>query len=114
MPIKRVIVAGAGVVDIKDAQGQFEIMRADSCDDVERLLDRNRTVGLVCTDVRLPDGNWCDILRLVVNLRMSAEVRVIGCNGAPALRLQVRPRRCSLFALDAALRQAYAATEASA
>jgi hypothetical protein len=107
MSVNRVIVAGAGVVDTKeDAGNHFEIMRVDSCGDVERLLNRNRSVRLVCTDVRLPDGNWCDILRLVVNRRMSAEVRVIGCSGAPALRLQVRPRRCSILALSSALREA--------
>ena len=103
MSIHRVIVAGAGVVDTKeDTHRNFEIMRADSCNDVERLLDRDRSVGLVCTDLKLPDGNWCDILRLVLGLRMSVEVRVIGRNGAPALRFQVRRRRCSVLALDAA------------
>jgi hypothetical protein len=87
MSVNRVIVAGAGVVEAKaNGANHVEIMRADSCGDVERLLDRNRTVRLVCTDVRLPDGNWCDILRLVFNRRMAAELRVIGCNGAPALR----------------------------
>lgn len=104
MSIHKVIVAGAGVVNTEeDARGNFEIMRADSCNDVERLLDRDRTVGLVCTDAKLPDGNWCDILRLVISLRMSVEVRVIGRNGAPSLRFQVKPRRCSLLALSPAL-----------
>jgi hypothetical protein len=112
MSIQRVIVAGAGVVDTKeDGRRHFEIMRAESCNDVQRLLDRDRTVGLVCTDVRLPDGSWCDILRLVVNLRMSAEVRVIGRNGAPALRLQVRPRRCSVLASNTVLREDSALSE---
>lgn len=107
MSVNRVIVAAAGVVDVqKDPRSHFEIMRAESCGAAERLLHRNRTVNLVCTDVRLPDGNWCDILRLVVNLGMSAEVRVIGCDGHPALRLKVRPRRCSILALGAALREA--------
>jgi hypothetical protein len=107
MSVNRVIVAGVGVVDTReDAGDHFEIMRADSCDDAAHLLDRNRSVRLVCTDVTLPDGNWCDILRLVVNLRMSAEVRVIGRRGAPALRLQVKPRSCCVIALGSALREA--------
>lgn len=109
MSVNRIIVAGAGVMDAKEHAGNhLEIMRAESCGDVERLLNRNRTVRLVCTDVRLPDGNWCDILRLVVDLRMSTELRVIGRSGAPALRLQVSPRRCSIQALGSALREASA------
>lgn len=111
MSVNRVIVAGAGIVDTNEgARDHFEIMRAESCGDVERLLSRDRTVCLVCTDVKLPDGNWCDVLRLVVDRRMSAEVRVMGCSGSPALRLQVRPRRCSIVALSSALREASAIT----
>lgn len=109
MSVDRVIVAGTGAVDTREAAGRhLEIMRADSCGDVEYLLRRNRAVRLVCTDVRLPDGGWCDVLRLVVNLRMSAELRVIGRSGAPALRLQVRPTRCSIEALGSALLEASA------
>lgn len=109
MSVNRVIVAGAGIVDITEgARNHFEIMRAESCGEVERLLNRDRTVRLVCTDLKLPDGNWCDVLRLVVNRRMSAEVRVMGCSGVPALRVEVRPRRCSIVALSSALREASA------
>lgn len=104
MSIQKVIVAGGGVVNTEeDSRRSFEIMRADSCTDVERLLDRDRTVGLVCTDAKLPDGNWCDILRLVLSLRMSVELRVIGRNGAPSLRFQVKPRRCSMLAMNPAM-----------
>lgn len=42
MSVNRIIVAGAGVMDAKEHAGNhLEIMRAESCGDVERLLNRN-------------------------------------------------------------------------
>ncbi len=82
-----------------------DIVRARSYRDLERLLEEDSNVHLVCTDVTLPDGTWCDVLRLLISARMTGEVRVLGADGRTVLRLEVAPRLCSVRAFDSALHQ---------
>ena len=104
MSASKVIVVGDGIVDTDEGLPRhLDILRVDSCRDVKRLLERDSSVHLVCPDVESRDGNWCDVLRLVVDQRVSAEVRVLGWDGHTVLGLEVNPRGCSVSTVDAAL-----------
>jgi hypothetical protein len=109
IPNKTILVGGtAPAADDGPAGWQRDIVRANSYRDLQRLLEQDSTVHLVCTDMTLPDGNWCDVLRLVISARMTGEVRVVGVDGRTVLRLEVAPRICSVRAFDAAMHQSLA------
>ena len=87
---------------------QPKMVRADSYRDLQLLLQRDSNVSLLCTDVTLPDGDWCDVLRLAVSARMTGEIRVVGADGRTVLRLEMGPRLCSVQAFDPAMHQSLA------
>lgn len=104
-PNKTILVGGSP----GDFAGwQADIVRASSYRDLERLLPLDSSVRLVCTDMTLPDGAWCDVLRLLISARMTGEVRVLGADGRTVLRLEITPRLCSVQSFDAALHQSLA------
>ena len=106
----KTILVGSAVASPGDdlAICQADTVRADSYRDLERLLEEDPSVHLVCTDVTLPDGSWSDVLRLLISARMTGEVRVLGADGRTVLRLEVAPRLCSVQAFDSAMNQSLA------
>ena len=114
MSVNKVIVVGEGMIDTAyTVTSQPDVLRAHSCLEVERLLEEDASVHLVCTDVRLPDGSWCDVLRLIVKSRMSGEVRVLGGDGRTILRLEVKPRHCSIQAREPAPHESWGAIDSA-
>lgn len=109
MSASKAIAVGNGVTDAMIPN--LDIVRAHTCEDVRLLLSRESRIHLLCTDVKLPDGSWCDVLRLMVNSGISAEVRVLGDDGHVILRLEVKPRHCVVQTLEATQQEAL--TEAS-
>ena len=54
----------------------FEILLVGNCTEARRLLKTAPPVQVVITQVSLPDGNWCDVLRFLVDSGMKASVVV--------------------------------------
>lgn len=52
------------------------VLTAFTCSEADDLLRREPVVGLVLTDLVLPDGSWCDVLSRVRDLQPEAEVVV--------------------------------------
>ena len=52
------------------------VRTASTCEEVARMLRDDPNIGLVLTDLCLPDGNWFDILTLVSDLHPGANVVV--------------------------------------
>lgn len=50
---------------LKDLNLRVETSR--SCREAQAWLQKGHGIGVVVTDVSLPDGNWCDVLRLLVD-----------------------------------------------
>lgn len=46
------------------------------CREARDLLQPPSSVGLIVTNVSLPDGNWCDVLRMTTELGVPASVVV--------------------------------------
>jgi DNA-binding NarL/FixJ family response regulator len=87
-----------------------ELKHRSEVKEAARLLETAADVDLVLTDVRLPDGNWCDVLRLVYERRIAAEVRVLGQDGRTVLRLEVqRSGANSIQCLQSAVSAAHGA-----
>lgn len=106
MIANKAIVVGSGITD--DMIATVDVVRAQSCQDLRLLLSREARVHLLCTDMKLPDGSWCDVLRLLVASGVSAEVRVFGDDGHAILRLEVNPRHCLVQTLDASQNESLA------
>ena len=54
----------------------FETLLVGNCTEARRLLQTAPPVQVVITQVSLPDGNWCDVLRFLVDSGMEASVVV--------------------------------------
>jgi DNA-binding NarL/FixJ family response regulator len=105
---KELIVVGCGqFIQPPGLEDYREVKEAASCREAARILEDATEADLILTDVSLPDGNWCDVLRLVYELRIAAEVRVLGHDGRTVLRLEVKrsgagSMRCLQSALESA------------
>jgi DNA-binding NtrC family response regulator len=55
---------------------KFEILLVENCTEARRLLQTAPPVQVVITQVSLADGNWCDVLRFLVDSGMEASVVV--------------------------------------
>jgi len=53
-----------------------EIRTASSCGEAVDVLRLNPAIGLVLTDLSLPDGSWFDVLNRVGDISANAEVVV--------------------------------------
>lgn len=54
----------------------FETLLVGNCTEARHLLQTAPPVQVVITQVSLPDGNWCDVLRFLVDSGMEASVVV--------------------------------------
>ena len=54
----------------------IECLTVESCTQARRLLSTCPEIDVVITDVSLPDGNWCDVFRSVVDSGVPAGVVV--------------------------------------
>ena len=54
----------------------IECLTVESCAQARRLLSTCPEIDVVITDVSLPDGNWCDVFRSVVDSGILAGVVV--------------------------------------
>jgi DNA-binding NtrC family response regulator len=52
------------------------ILKADNCRSAQQLLAENPDIKLVITGLSLDDGNWCDVVRYVVDRGHHAEIIV--------------------------------------
>lgn len=52
------------------------ILKADTCRGAQRLLADNPGIELIVTALSLDDGNWCDVVRCVVDGGHNAEIIV--------------------------------------
>ena len=52
------------------------IFTTDTCRGAQRLLAENPTAELIITGLSLDDGNWCDVVRYVVDRGHNAEIIV--------------------------------------
>ena len=52
------------------------VLTASTCSEADELLRSEPAVGLVLTDLVLPDGSWCDVLSRTRDLQPEAEVVV--------------------------------------
>ncbi len=57
--------------------GDFTVHATDSFHDTRQQLRADPDVDVVITDITLPDANWCNILRFLVDNDLSASVVVI-------------------------------------
>lgn len=55
---------------------QIPVHAAQNCQQARKLLVGRDDTKVVITDVTLPDGNWCDILRYLVHQNIPANVIV--------------------------------------
>ena len=55
---------------------QIETLEVGSCQEARALLQTRPPVDLVITQVSLPDGNWCDIFKYLVDCGIEASVVV--------------------------------------
>jgi response regulator of citrate/malate metabolism len=53
-----------------------EVLRVVTCQQARQLLRTCPPIDLVITDVSLADGNWCDVLREVVEAGIDVNVLV--------------------------------------
>jgi hypothetical protein len=60
------------------------------------LLAQHPAPSAILTDVSLPDGNWCDVLRALIQSDVRAEVQVLARKASLAFRCEVAARggRC--------------------
>lgn len=62
---------------------------AADCREARELLQSPNAVGLIVTHVSLPDGNWCDVLRMMNDLGVPASVVVSAPEVNPTLWSEV-------------------------
>lgn len=54
----------------------IDVVEAEDCKDVRKLLKEQMPVDVVITQVSLPDGNWCDVFKCLVDHGVGASVVV--------------------------------------
>jgi DNA-binding NtrC family response regulator len=54
----------------------LETLAVDTCQQARRLLKTHPPVEVVITDLSLSDGNWCDVIRYVVDNGIQASLIV--------------------------------------
>ena len=91
-----VIVGDRAQSNLSPRFEEFETHVARTCSEARLLLAGSPAPSHVLTDVSLPDGNWCEVLRLVVQFGFSAEVQVLGPVATAGFRSEVEARggRC--------------------
>ncbi len=62
---------------------------ASGCREAREVLKPRNSVGLIVTNVSLPDGNWCDVLRMMNDLGVPASVVVSAPEVNPTLWSEV-------------------------
>lgn len=55
---------------------ETRILTVDNCRGAQRLLANDPGIELIVTSLSLDDGNWCDVVRLVVDQGHKAEIIV--------------------------------------
>lgn len=59
----------------------FRIAKAEGCRHAQRLMRSGSVPAMVITDTSLSDGNWCDVVRLTVDLKVESPV-LLCCRSA--------------------------------
>ena len=54
----------------------FDVLTVANCQEARALLATRPPVEVIITDVTLPDGNWCDIFKYLVDYNVQASVVV--------------------------------------
>ncbi len=54
----------------------IDILAVENCQQARELLQTHPAVELVITQVTLPDGNWCDLFKYLVDSHSHASVVV--------------------------------------
>lgn len=86
----RTIVVGSGRVSGVPTSGAPQTpLIATSCAEVRRMLTPGAKYLVKVTESRLPDGDWCDVLRAIALTRIPADVEVYDEEGAPSFRFSV-------------------------
>ena len=67
----------------------FTVHATDSFHDARQQLRADPDVDVVITDITLPDANWCNILRFLVDNDLSASVVVTAPNASESLWSEV-------------------------
>ena len=97
MQKQRLIIVGARAQHglSRDVEN-YETRVARTCSEARLLLADSPAPSYILTDISLPDGNWCDVLRLAVHLEVPADVQVLGRDCTPSFQLEVAARggRC--------------------
>jgi DNA-binding NtrC family response regulator len=55
----------------------LEVLSAARCRDARSVLRSRTGIEVVVVDVTLPDGNWCEVLRWMVEQRLDARVILV-------------------------------------
>jgi len=71
---------------------RIETLAVANCREARRLLETRPPLDLVITAVSLADGNWCDLLRIVVEEGVAANVLVASASRDERLRPEVLGR----------------------
>ena len=93
---QRWIVVGDHALNRTNGDFALEMRAARTCSEARLLLGEAPAPSQVVTDVSLPDGNWCDILRMAVYLDVPVEVQVLEQTWTPTFQREVEARggRC--------------------
>jgi DNA-binding NtrC family response regulator len=55
----------------------IESWPAETCQEARRILEKKRRVDVVISDLSLPDGNWCDAFKHLIDNDIHASLVVI-------------------------------------
>lgn len=55
----------------------LEVLSASRCREARSVLRKHSAIEVVVVDVTLPDGNWCGILRWVIEQQLAARVILV-------------------------------------
>lgn len=55
----------------------IEAWPAETCQEARRILEKKRRVDVVISDLSLPDGNWCDAFKHLIDNDIHASLVVI-------------------------------------
>jgi DNA-binding NtrC family response regulator len=67
----------------------IEAWPAETCQEARRILEKKRRVDVVISDLSLPDGNWCDAFKHLIDNDIHASLVVIARNADERLWSEV-------------------------
>ena len=84
------LIVGDATSPSNKATSRESNLTARSCQELALLLEKDCTVDSIVTSGILPDGDYVDVVRLVAARSQTAEVLVLGRDGAPVFRFKVQ------------------------